>query len=43
MKTSHDGLVNLTGLVGVFIVWERGWIHAEGHHAGEGDHASLQP
>jgi hypothetical protein len=34
--------VNRTGLVGVFIVWKRGWTHAEGHHGGEADYASLQ-
>ena len=35
--------LNRTGLVGVFIVWKRGWTHAEGHHPGEADDASLQP
>jgi hypothetical protein len=37
------GNVNRPGLVGVSIVWKRGWTHAEGHHPGEADHASLQP
>jgi len=35
--------LNRPGLVGVSIVWKRGWTHAEGHHPGEADHASLQP
>lgn len=35
--------VNRTGLVGVSIVWKRGWTHAEGHHAGEADDSALQP
>ena len=41
-RSSGDG-VNRPGLVGVSIVWKRGWTHAEGHHPGEADHASLQP
>ena len=28
-------MVNRTGLVGVFIVWKRGWTYAEGHHPGK--------
>jgi hypothetical protein len=35
--------LNRTGLVGVSIVWKRGWTHAEGHHPGEADDASVQP
>lgn len=38
-----SGALNRTGLVGVSIVWKRGCTHAEGHHPGEADHASLQP
>ncbi len=30
-------------MVGVSIVWKRGWTHAEGHHPGEAGDASLQP
>lgn len=43
--TSSPGsaAMNRPGLVGVLIVWKRGWTHAEGHHSGEADHASLQP
>lgn len=41
VRRLHD--VIRPGLVGVSIVWKRGWTHAEGHHSGEADHASLQP
>lgn len=35
--------LNRPGLVGVSIVWKRGWTHAKGHHPGEADDSSLQP
>jgi hypothetical protein len=42
-RANQDFSVNRPGLVGVFIVWKRGWTHAEGHDPGEADDASLQP
>lgn len=33
--------MNRTGLVGVSIVWKRGWTHAEGHERRQADYASI--
>lgn len=40
-KTGANRDVNRTGLVGVSIVWKRGWTHAEGHERRQADYASI--